>query len=161
MTEARFAAPVTQYWLMKSEPGAYSIEDLKRDGKTFWDGIRNYEARNSMQQMQVGDQAIFYHSSSNPPGAAGIMRIARRAYPDHTAFDPSSKYHDPKSDADKPTWFMVDVEFVESFTDVVPLSTLREDKAMQESVLLTRFRAPSVQPLTQPEFDRIVKLGRG
>ncbi|MDH3222777.1 MAG: EVE domain-containing protein, partial [Gemmatimonadota bacterium] len=102
-----------QYWLVKSEPEAYSIDDLERDGKTFWDGIRNYSARNLMRdKMKVGDRVLYYHSNANPPGVVGIAEVVTASYPDHTQFDPESRYHDPKATEEKPRWFMVDIGFV-------------------------------------------------
>ena len=101
-----------QYWLMKSEPDVYSIDDLEKEGSTSWEGIRNYQARNNMQSMKVGDEVLFYHSNAKPPGIAGLASVSKQAYPDHFAFDSGHKYHDPKSSKDNPRWFMVDIEFV-------------------------------------------------
>jgi predicted RNA-binding protein with PUA-like domain len=117
-----------QYWLMKSEPDVFSIDDLERDGTTCWEGIRNYEARNTMRdRMKVGDEVLFYHSNASPPGVAGIARVSREAYPDHFAFDAGSRYFDPKSDPENPRWFMVDLEFAEKLDRVVPLTEIRKD----------------------------------
>ena len=149
---------MVRHWLMKSEPGAYSIHDLERDGTTHWDGVRNYEARNHMQAMSVGDLAIFYHSSAKPTGAAGVMKVVREAYPDHTAFDPKDKHFDAKSDPDAPRWFMVDVAFDKAFAEVVELATLREHPALADSDLVTRKRQPSVQALTPKQFKAILDL---
>jgi predicted RNA-binding protein with PUA-like domain len=100
------------YWLMKSEPDTYSIDDLARDGRTHWDGVRNFKARNNMRAMKVGDEVLFYHSNASPPGVVGVARVCREAYPDPAQFDRKSKYHDEKSTREKPRWDMVDVEFV-------------------------------------------------
>lgn len=149
---------MTRYWLMKSEPGAYAIDDLERDGTTHWDGVRSYEARNFMQDMQVGDKALFYHSNAKPTGPIGIMEVVKEAYPDFTAWDPENKHFDPKTDPDDPRWFMVDVGFVERFPRTVALSEIKEDPALADMMLITRFRAPSVQPVEKHHFDRIVEL---
>ena len=119
-----------QYWLMKSEPGDYSIDDLEADGTTYWDGVRNYQARNLMRdEMAVGDRVLFYHSNAKPPAVVGVAEIARTAYPDHTQFDPDDKHFDPKSDPDNPRWSMVDVEFVSKVADVEEPLSLHDIKA--------------------------------
>ncbi len=112
-----------QYWLVKSEPASFSIDDLeKAPGQTTcWDGVRNYQARNYMRAMKTGDQIFFYHSNADPPGIAGIAQVAREAYPDHTAFDADDKHYDPKSNPTKPTWDMVDIKFVRKFSKYLPL----------------------------------------
>ncbi len=149
-----------QYWLMKSEPGVYSIDDLERDGKTCWDGVRNYQARNFMRNdMRVGDQVLFYHSNAKPPGVAGLARICKESHPDPTAFDRKDPHFDPKSNPADPRWFMVDVEFVEKFPEVIPLPELRDVKGLGEMVLFRRSRL-SVQPVQPEEFEIIRKLGR-
>lgn len=148
------------YWLMKSEEDVYSIADMEKDGTTCWEGVRNYEARNVMRdRMKVGDEAIFYHSNAKPPGAAGIVRVSKKAYPDHYAFDKESDYFDPKSDPDNPRWFMVDVDFVERFSDVVPLQEIKALPDLGEMALVKRPRL-SVQPVTKEEFRIIRKMGR-
>jgi predicted RNA-binding protein with PUA-like domain len=150
-----------RYWLMKSEPDVYSIHDLEREGQAEWDGVRNYQARNFMRdEMRVGDAVLFYHSNAKPPGVAGVARVCREAYPDHTAYDPLSKYHDPKSTRDEPRWFMVDVEHVESFPEVIPLDTLREAPGLEDMMVIKKGIRLSVQPVTKREFDTVVKLGR-
>ena len=149
------------YWLMKSEEDVYSIADMEKDGTTCWEGVRNYEARNVMRDlMKVGDEAIFYHSNAKPPGAAGIVRISKRAYPDHYAFDKKSNYFDPKSDPDNPRWFMVDVEFLERFDEVVSLHEIKATPELGEMALVKKPRL-SVQPVTKEEFRLIRKMGRG
>lgn len=147
-----------KYWLIKSEPDTYSIDDLERDGTEHWDGIRNYQARNIMRdEMSVGDRVLFHHSSSKPPGVVGIAEVASEPYPDHTQFDPKSKYFDETSDPDDPRWLMVDVKFVEKLPRLVGLPELREHPALADMVLLNRSRL-SVQPVTKKQFDYIVKL---
>lgn len=147
------------YWLMKSEPDVYSIEDLKRDGSTSWEGVRNYEARNNMQEMKEGDLVLFYHSATRPPGVAGVAEVVKEAYPDHHAFDPDDPYHDEKSDPDDPTWYMVDVGFVEKFDELVLLDEIRERKSLDEMVLVNRSRL-SVQPVRKAEFEMVRRMGR-
>jgi predicted RNA-binding protein with PUA-like domain len=148
------------YWLMKSEEDVYSIRDMERDGTTCWEGVRNYEARNIMRdRMKVGDSALFYHSNAKPPGVAGIVRISKKAYPDHFAFDKKNPYFDAKSDPENPRWFMVDVEFVEAFPEVVPLNEMKAKPELGEMVLIKRARL-SVQPVTKEEFQVIRKMGR-
>lgn len=150
-----------RYWLMKSEPGTYSIEDLRRDGRTHWDGVRNYQARNFMRDdMRVGDKVLFYHSNAKPPGVAGIAEVVCEAYPDHTARDPESRYFDPKASDEDPRWFMVDVAYVETFDHFVPLDTLRVTPGLEEMLVTKRSRL-SIQPVTEEEFQIVRRLGRG
>jgi predicted RNA-binding protein with PUA-like domain len=145
-----------RYWLMKSEPETYSIDDLERDGSTAWEGVRNFKARNNLKEMAVGDEVLFYHSSANPPGVAGIARVSRTAYPDPSQFDRQSDYHDPKSDPEKPKWHLVDVEFVAKAKMLVSLQSIREDSALADMELV-RYGRLSVQSVTKPEFDRVKK----
>lgn len=146
-----------RYWLMKSEPSVYSIEDLRDDGTTCWDSIRNYQARNNMQAMSKGDEVLFYHSQSSPPGVAGVARVVREAYPDHTQFDPQHKYFDPKSEEADPRWWMVDVEFVRAFDEVLPLAEIKEQPALADMVLVRNSRL-SVQPVEREEFRRVMAM---
>jgi predicted RNA-binding protein with PUA-like domain len=149
-----------RYWLMKSEPDVYSIDDLAHDRVTCWNSVRNYQARNFMRDdMKVGDQVLFYHSNANPPGVAGIAEVARAAYPDHTALDPRDPYHDPKATADDPRWYMVDVRFVERFAELIPLDQLKATKAFAGMLVTTNSRL-SVQPVEAKHFRAVVKLGR-
>lgn len=149
-----------RYWLMKSEPDAYSIDDLERDGTTFWNSIRNYQARNFMRDdMKVGDRVLFYHSNANPPGVAGIAEVVREAYPDHTAQDPKDDYHDPKATPDDPRWYMVDVAFVEKFDVVLPLEELKARRTFDDMVVTGKSRL-SIQPVSKTHFDAVVKLAR-
>ena len=158
MPDLRLAMP--NHWLMKSEPTSYSIEDLRRDKRTAWTGVRNYLARNHMRSMAKGDRVIFYHSNGDPSGAAGVAKVVRTAYPDPTAFDPKDDHFDPKSNPDEPRWEMVDVAFVQSFSHFVTLEELRAAKSLT-GLLLTSGKASqlSVQPVDKRHFDAIVKMG--
>jgi predicted RNA-binding protein with PUA-like domain len=145
-----------QYWLMKSEPEVYSIDDLRRDGSTAWEGVRNFKARNNMRGMSVGDEVLFYHSNADPPAVAGIARVSRVAYPDPSQFDRKSDYYDPKSDPEKPKWDLVDVEFVAKAKQPVSLQEIRQDGALADMELV-RYGRLSVQSVTKPQFDRVKK----
>lgn len=145
---------------MKSEPSVYSIDHLAKDGKTDWTGVRNFKARNSMREMQVGDRVLVYHSNAEPPGAAGIAEVCAAAHPDRTQYDAKSDYFEPKATPDKPYWYCVDIRFVSKFKRLVPLQELRDDEALT-GMLLTSGKASrlSVQPMDAAHFDHIVKLG--
>ena len=147
-----------RYWLMKSEPDVYSIDDLARDGDAEWEGVRNYQARNHMRAMQKGDLALFYHSNASPPGVAGVARICREAYPDDTQFDARSKYYDPKSSPDKPRWDRVDVELVEKLPQRVPLEALKVDPDLEGLLVIKRGMRLSVQPVDKPHFQRVLRM---
>lgn len=151
-----------KYWLIKSEPDVYSIDDLAREKKKTcsWDGVRNYQARNFMRDMRSGDQVFFYHSSCPEPGIVGIVEVVREAYPDHTAFDKDAKYFDPKSDPANPRWYMVDVALLRKFAQIIPLGALREvkGKALADMVLLRKGNRLSVTPVTKRQWDRILKM---
>jgi predicted RNA-binding protein with PUA-like domain len=148
-----------QHWLMKSEPDAYGIDDLERDGRTMWDGIRNYQARNMMRdQMRIGDEVFFYHSSCDVPGVVGIMRVASEPHPDPTQFDPQSKYFDPKSDPANPRWCLVDVEFERRLSRTIPLTELREDPELDGMILLRRGNRLSIMPVDGRHWDRVLEL---
>ncbi len=144
-------------WLMKSEPDAFSIDDLAaRKGKReHWDGVRNYQARNFMREMKKGDTVLFYHSSCAEPGIVGLASVVKEAYPDHTALNPESKYFDPKSDPDKPRWFMVDIQFKKKLKAPVTLAELKQNPALEGMTLLKRGSRLSVMPVTAEEFDII------
>ena len=147
------------FWLMKSEPDAYSIDDLKRDKVEPWDGIRNYQVRNMFRdQFKVGDKAFFYHSSCKVPAVVGIMKIASKAYPDPTQFDPESKYYDPKSDPDDPRWLLVDVKFVRKLKREIPLSELKENAELDGFRLLQRGNRLSVFPVDKEHWDAVLGL---
>jgi predicted RNA-binding protein with PUA-like domain len=148
-------------WLLKSEPSVYSIEDLRRDGRTTWEGVRNYQARNFLRDtIREGDRVLFQHSNAAPPAVAGIAEVVRAGYPDATALDPASPYHDPKATVEDPRWYRIDVGFVEAFATPVPLDRLREARGLEGMPLLNRSRL-SVQPVTDAEFEIIARLGRG
>lgn len=143
---------------MKSEPEAYSIDDLATDGTTHWDGVRNYQARNLMRdEMKVGDKVLYYHSRLRPPGVVGLAEVVEGAYPDHTSWDPDSNYFDPKSTPEEPRWFMVDIAFVRKFDRIVSIDELKEYPELADMVLLNRSRL-SVQPVTPEEYEFIVAL---
>lgn len=149
------------YWLMKSEPDAFGINDLKnKDNQTeHWDGVRNYQARNFMRdQMKKGDQIFFYHSNCKQPGIVGIAKVAKEAYPDHTAFDPEAKYYDPKSDPDNPRWFMVDVKFVRKLKRTITLEELKQMPQLEDFPLVRRGNRLSIMPVTGEQWDIILGL---
>lgn len=146
------------YWLMKSEPVTYSIDALKRDGSTHWNGVRNYQARNFMQQMKVGDTILFYHSNCEPPGIAGLAKVAKAAYPDPSQFEKNGDYFDEKATKDKPRWFCPDIKFVQKFKELIPLEELRKIPALKDMLLLQRGSRLSVQPVTKTQFNAIEKL---
>lgn len=148
------------HWLLKSEPDVFSIHDLARArGRTTgWEGVRNYQARNLLRAMKKGDLAIFYHSNAAPPAAVGIVTVVREAYPDKSAWDPTSDYHDPKASPDNPVWSMVDVKLVETFPRPLSLDELRGVAALAGMELLRRGSRLSVQPVTAAEFRTIQRL---
>jgi predicted RNA-binding protein with PUA-like domain len=146
------------YWLMKSEPEVYSIVDLQRDGNTIWDGVRNYQARNYLCQMQSGDLAFFYHSNANPPGIAGLMRVVTTGIADPTQFEPTSKYYDPKSTLADPRWQTVVVEFVEVFADIISLSTLREKFSASELIVVKQGNRLSVIPVPEAVAQKLLVI---
>ena len=156
-------AEKTRYWLLKTEPECFSIDDLAaQPGKTtFWDGVRNYQARNMLRDdIQVGDRVLFYHSNAQPPGVAGTAVVVRAGYPDFTAFDPRSDHYDPKSRADEPTWYMVDIKFESRFDELVSLDDMKGVKSLAEMEVLRRGSRLSVQPVRKSEFDAVLKLAR-
>jgi len=149
------------YWLMKSEPDVFGVDDLmKAPGKTdTWDGVRNYQARNMMRdEMKKGDLVFFYHSNCKEPGIAGIMKIVRAGYPDHTAFDPDEKYYDPKSDPDNPRWYMVDVKHVRKLKQVITLTELKTHAQLSDLPLVRRGNRLSIMPVTKKQWDFILSL---
>jgi predicted RNA-binding protein with PUA-like domain len=147
-----------KFWLMKTEPDVYSIDDLARDGTEPWEGVRNYQARNSMREMAEGDLVIFYHSNAKPPGAAGVCRVSREAYPDDTQFDKNSKYHDPKSKKEDPRWSLVEVAFVEKFAEPISLQALKDDHALEGMLVTQKGSRLSVQPVEKKHFKRVLKM---
>lgn len=151
-----------RYWLLKSEADCYSIDDLARDKRTSWSGVRNYQARNFMRDgMSVGDLALFYHSSSEPSGVVGVARICKKAYGDDTALDPKDDHYDPKSTKDEPIWVMVDVEFVERFPKTITLAELKAVKELASMHVLRKGQRLSVMPVDADHFERVLKMARG
>ncbi len=148
------------HWLLKSEPSTFGIDDLRRapGGRDHWDGVRNYQARNFMRAMAVGDQAFFYHSNCPQPAIVGVVEICREAYPDFTAFDPDSPYYDPKSSPDKPRWFMVDVRYLRTLPRPVTLQELKQHPQLQDLALLRRGNRLSIMPVDQASWDYILQL---
>jgi len=151
-----------RHWLMKSEPDVFSLDDLKAAGTDHWDGVRNYQARNIMRdEMQLGDRAFFYHSNCAEPGIVGIMEIARAGYPDHTAFNPDDPHYDPKSDRDKPRWYMVDVRYLRHLPRVVALRELKSHPELAGMPLVRRGNRLSVMPVTEDQWHFILSLAEG
>jgi predicted RNA-binding protein with PUA-like domain len=149
-----------RYWLFKSEPDSYSFERLAREGTTPWSGVRNFQARNNMLEMKLGDLGFFYHSSCAVPAAVGIVKVVREAYPDDTAFQKGGDYYDPRSTPDKPKWKMVDVAYVEPLANAVSLARMREDPRLVGMPLLRRGQRLSVQPVTPDEWKIVLELSR-
>lgn len=146
---------------MKSEPLTYSIKDLKREKIAFWDGVRNYQARNfMMRDMKSGDLVLFYHSNTKPPGVAGIAEVASKAKPDPTAWDKASPYYDPKSRPDLPRWFAVDVKFREMFDTMVSLDELRLDPLLKDMLVLKKGQRLSIMPVKEKHFKKVQSLAR-
>ncbi len=145
---------------MKSEPDVYSITDLERDPEEIWDGVRNYQARNFLREMAVGDQAFFYHSNTKPPGIVGLMKIIEADIVDPTQFDESSKYYDPKSDPEAPRWRTVKVGYVETFKKLITLDTLKETFSPEELRVVKRGNRLSVMPVDEPIAQRLLEMGR-
>ena len=150
-----------RFWLMKCEPDAYTIDDLKRDKKTAWEGVRNFQARNFMRdQMQVGDGVLFYASNAEPSGVTGLARIARAGYPDEYSWKKGHHYFDAGSSKEKPLWYMVDIAFVERFPGTLPLETLKRTKGLEDMMVIKKGARLSIQPVTKAEYDIVIKLGR-
>jgi predicted RNA-binding protein with PUA-like domain len=146
---------------MKCEPSAYSIDDLARDGDTCWEGVRNFQARNFMRdEMTVGDRVLFYASNADPSGVSGLATIAKTAYPDHFAWKKGHKYFDARSTKAEPVWYMVDLAFVERFAETVSLATLKATASLDKMRVTQKGSRLSVQPVTKPEYDTVVRLGR-
>jgi predicted RNA-binding protein with PUA-like domain len=145
---------------MKSEPSAFSIDDLMRspDQTTSWDGVRNYQARNFMRSMAIGDQVLFYHSNAEPPSVVGIAEVVKTAYPDSTQFDKKDKHYDPESEPSAPRWDVVDIKYVRKFARALPLDELRKETKLKGMVLLQKGSRLSVQPVTALEWKLIMSL---
>lgn len=146
------------YWLMKSEPETFSIDDLKKCKTDHWDGVRNYQARNFMKEMKKGDLIFFYHSNCTPPGIVGVMEVHKECYPDHTSFDKRSKYYDPKSSKETPRWFMVDVKFKEKFSEMITLDSLKAVSTLKDLALVRKGNRLSIMPVSAKEWQAIMKM---
>ena len=147
------------YWLMKSEPDAYSIDDLKRDRREPWDGIRNYQARNMMRDdMNIGDLAFFYHSNCKEPGIVGVMKIASEPYPDPTQFDKKSKYFDPKSNKDDPRWCLIDVAYKRKLKRTITLAEIKEARGLDGLILTRKGNRLSIMPIEKKHWDKLLNL---
>lgn len=152
-----------KYWLVKSEPESFSIEDLKncKDQTTFWDGVRNYQARNFIRdEMKMGDGVLFYHSSSEPLAVVGACEVVKEAYPDHTQFDPENHHFFPSATLENPIWYMVDIKLIKQFKTPVTLQDIKKNKKLQKMRLIQKGNRLSVMPVTKEEFDEILKMGR-
>jgi predicted RNA-binding protein with PUA-like domain len=147
------------YWLMKSEPDVYSIDDLARDGREMWDSIRNYQARNMMRDdMRIGDEIFFYHSNCKEPGIVGIMKVASEPYPDPIQFDKKSRYFDEKSSKENPRWILVDVEFVRKLSRNITLTEIKAEKSLEDMILARRGNRLSIMPVEKKHWNKILKL---
>ena len=145
---------------MKSELDVYPYSQLVADGSTHWDGVRNDQARNMMRDvMKIGDLVLFYHSNCKPPHVAGVARVCKEGYPDHTSWDATSNYHDPKSTPESPRWFMVDIEPVIELPNTVPLQSVRDNPACENMLLIRRGQRLSIQPVENTDFDTILSMG--
>jgi predicted RNA-binding protein with PUA-like domain len=150
---------MTKYWLMKSEPSSYSIDDLQRDKTTKWDGVRNFQARNFMRdEMNEGDFGLFYHSNAKPSGVYGVFRIVKTKIPDITALDPTSKYYDPKATQDNPIWFLVEVKFIEKFQNIFSIQQLKETTGLENLKTLQKGSRLSITPVKKNEFEIITNF---
>lgn len=148
------------YWLMKSEPDVYSIDTLEKDKTTWWEGVRNYQARNfMMKDMKEGDLVLFYHSNAEPSGVAGIAKVSRAAEPDKSQFDKKSEYYDAKATKEKPQWFCVQVAYVKKFKHFVSLEELRGEKSVADMLVLKKGQRLSVQPVDKKHFEAVKELG--
>jgi len=151
----------SQYWIMKSEPNAYSIDDLKNDKVTPWDGIRNYQARNlMMNEMKVKDTVLFYHSNAKPPGVVGIATISKPAFPDPEQFNAKSKYFDAKSPKDQPRWWCVEVKYKKKLKKIVTLDSLKENPKLEDMLVVQRGQRLSILPITENEYTEIIQMSQ-
>ncbi len=149
-----------KHWLMKSEPDVFSLDQLKKDKTTWWEGVRNYQARNyMMKDMQIGDEVLFYHSNAVPPGIAGLATISKLAEPDKLQFDKKSEVYDPKATKEKPTWFCTQVEFKAQFKNFISLEQIRNDKKLVDMLVIKKGSRLSIQPVTKEEYEYICKIG--
>lgn len=145
---------------MKSEPDVYSIDDLAAENVAEWEGVRNYQARNYMREMQVGDLVLYYHSNARPPGVVGIAKVHREAYPDDTQFDPQHRYYDARSKREEPRWDLVDLEHVETFDEIVPLDALKENARLADMLVIRKGMRLSVQPVDKAHFKAVLRMGK-
>lgn len=149
---------VMNYWLLKSEPQTYSITDLQQESRAIWDGVRNYQARNFLRQMQLGDRAFFYHSNIKPPGIVGLAEVVATDFPDPTQFDPESPYFDPKATSESPRWYTVEVAFVRDFPEMISLTTLKQMFSPEEFLLVKKGNRLSVMPVGDRVAAEILKM---
>lgn len=151
-----------RYWLFKSEPDAFSFDDLRaaKSRRTTWDGVRNYQARNLLRDdIERGDGVLYYHSRATPPGVVGIAEVVKAGYPDPTQFDPKDSHHDPKSDPDDPRWFMVDIEARRALPTFVPLDELKANRKLAKMLVVQRGQRLSIQPVTEAEWKEVLRMG--
>jgi predicted RNA-binding protein with PUA-like domain len=149
-----------RYWLFKTEPDAYSFDQLRKDGTTMWSGVRNFQARNNMMEMQLGDLGLFYHSSIAEPAAVGICKVVATSHPDPTQFERGGEYYDGRSKPDKPLWYLVDVAYVEPLAHPVTLARMRAEPRLMAMPLLRRGQRLSVQPVTPQEWKIVLELSK-
>jgi predicted RNA-binding protein with PUA-like domain len=147
-----------KYYLMKSEPTCFSIDDLQKKKVSSWDGVRNYQARNFMMEMKLGDKILFYHSSAKEIGVVGTMTVAKEAYPDHTAQEKNNDHYDPKATKENPIWYMVDIKFENKFPRTVLLDEIKKEKSLKDMVILRKGNRLSITPVTQKEFEKILQM---
>jgi predicted RNA-binding protein with PUA-like domain len=151
--------PMNKYWLMKSEPDVFSIDHLKKNKTTLWEGVRNYQARNyMMKDMNPGDHVLFYHSNAEPPGIAGLATVSKKAIPDPTQFDKKSEYYDSKSTQDKPRWFCVEVKFQNKFSNLLTLHEIKNTPQLSEMLVIKKGQRLSIQPVSEKDYQFIIKL---
>lgn len=151
-----------KYWLVKSEPGVFSVDDLakSKNKTTYWDGVRNYQARNFMRdEMKKGDGVLFYHSNTEPNAIVGVCEVVKEGYPDHTQFDPDNKHFFPSADPENPAWFMVDIKLVKKLKNPVTLQDAKSNPKLKDMRLVQKGNRLSVMPVTKSEFDEILKMG--
>jgi predicted RNA-binding protein with PUA-like domain len=146
------------HWLVKSEPSCYSIDRLKKERTTPWEGVRNYQARNFMMKMKKGDLVFFYHSNSKEIGIVGLAKVSKEHYPDYTAWDNNSEHPDPKSTEDNPRWHMIDIKFIKKYKNILTLKEVKNDKKLKDMKIAQKGNRLSVTPVTKQEFDYIEKL---
>lgn len=150
----------SNYWLMKTEPEVFSMDDLKKNKTTLWEGVRNYQARNfMMKEMQLGDLVLIYHSNANPSGVAGIASVSKLAIPDPTQFDKKSEYFDPKATKEKPIWFCTEVKFISKLKNFISLEQIKNDPELQNMMVIRKGSRLSIQPVSQQDFQYLEKIG--